>query len=501
MTQRARVVKTHECSKVVSFQRVSGTKRYELPKVANIKRYENQEARLAKGCMFQTVSFGTGLRLTRPIGSRPKAGSGKGVRWAIEPDSIGRSHLDSIRIGGLVFGDDPDLFDTVGKFIRFMIMLTEELRMVLVKPRSREGSVSERLCNVWLDDARDELVIVYETVKKLCIESHAGKSKSEKSRKSKKTAGQSSQVAMDGTNLSGLQTDPAAADTRDVLPTDQANLTGTQQDGQEHRESDEEVESSNANRDGDQHERVADGTANVPATLSKEDLLEAMKVMGTQVAAMAQLFTPLVNSSVGQATPVATTTPNTNVTSRTSKTVARTKWTSSSASSRKLGSVHSSSVPTKSAPLAGLPAHSAEAAESQLISARRTVRALGRWSGSGSVAGCWVLGQGCGLCPGGLGRGLGLWPTPNPIRKGEGMQVAERGQLLADGAHSLASRACSWGKTCPLVFYKYGGFLVDFIIQFQSKILREKRREKEREKERVPAKRKADCGGVVFRRL
>ena len=63
---------------------------------------------------------------------------------------------------------------------------------------------------------------------------------------------------MDGTNLSGLQTDPAAADTRDVLPTDQANLTGTQQDGQEHRESVEEVESSNANRDGDQHERVAD---------------------------------------------------------------------------------------------------------------------------------------------------------------------------------------------------------------------------------------------------
>ncbi|CAN7105470.1 unnamed protein product [Brassica rapa subsp. narinosa] len=53
-----------------------------------------------------------------------------------------------------------------------------------------------------------------------------------------------------------------------------------------------------------------------------------------------------------------------------------------------LGSVPTSSVPTKSAPLAGLLAHSAEAAESHLISARRTVRALGRWSGSGSVAGC-----------------------------------------------------------------------------------------------------------------
>ena len=51
----------------------------------------------------------------------------------------------------------------------------QELRMVLVKPRSREGSVSERLCNMWLDDARDELVIVYETVKKLCIESHVSK--------------------------------------------------------------------------------------------------------------------------------------------------------------------------------------------------------------------------------------------------------------------------------------------------------------------------------------
>ncbi|CAG7863439.1 unnamed protein product [Brassica rapa] len=63
------------------------------------------------------------------------------------------------------------------------------------------------------------------------------------------------------------------------------------------------------------------------------------------------------------------------------------------------------------------------------------------------------------------------------------MQVAERGQPLADGAHSLASRACSWGKTYPLVFCKYGGSLVDFMIQFQSKILREKRREKEREKE------------------
>uniref|UniRef100_A0A0D3DLG4 Uncharacterized protein n=1 Tax=Brassica oleracea var. oleracea TaxID=109376 RepID=A0A0D3DLG4_BRAOL len=62
-----------------------------------------------------------------------------------------------------------------GRQVRtFVVVLIEvyELRMVLVKPRSREGSVNERLCNVWLDDARDELVIVYETVNKLCIGSH-----------------------------------------------------------------------------------------------------------------------------------------------------------------------------------------------------------------------------------------------------------------------------------------------------------------------------------------
>ena len=47
--------------------------------------------------------------------------------------------------------------------------------MIRVKPRRREGSVSERLCSVWLDHAREELVIVYETVKKLCIGSHVSK--------------------------------------------------------------------------------------------------------------------------------------------------------------------------------------------------------------------------------------------------------------------------------------------------------------------------------------
>ncbi|KAG2315981.1 hypothetical protein Bca52824_019103 [Brassica carinata] len=52
---------------------------------------------------------------------------------------------------------------------------TKELRMVVVKPRSREDSVSERLASVWLDNIREGLVIVYETVNKLCIGSHGSK--------------------------------------------------------------------------------------------------------------------------------------------------------------------------------------------------------------------------------------------------------------------------------------------------------------------------------------
>ena len=65
-----------------------------------------------KSRMVRSVAkpTGLGLRLTRPFGSRPKAGSGKEVREAIEPDFMDRSHLDSIRLDGLVFGDDPDLF-------------------------------------------------------------------------------------------------------------------------------------------------------------------------------------------------------------------------------------------------------------------------------------------------------------------------------------------------------------------------------------------------------
>ena len=70
------------------------------------------------------------------------------------------------------------------------------------------------------------------------------------------------------------------ANTGGELPTDPANLTGTHQgneEGQQHQEGEEEVESSTANRDGDRQEVAADGTAKQAAALFMKDMLEAMK--------------------------------------------------------------------------------------------------------------------------------------------------------------------------------------------------------------------------------
>ncbi|KAG2282698.1 hypothetical protein Bca4012_051296 [Brassica carinata] len=67
----------------------------------------------------------------------------------------------------------------------------------------------------------------------------AGESKSERSRKSKQAAGHSGQVIVDGTNPTGLPTDPVVANTGGELPTDPANITGTHQgneNGQQHQE-------------------------------------------------------------------------------------------------------------------------------------------------------------------------------------------------------------------------------------------------------------------------
>ncbi|KAF2605238.1 hypothetical protein F2Q70_00026086 [Brassica cretica] len=190
MSQKARVAKGHELPKVVSCQRSRVTKGCELPKgVSNqrvqvAKGYEHQEVRGSRGtkdrrgacskrCLLrQVVSDPYGSVYDLLSQDRPKAGSGKEVCWAIEPDFMDRSHLDSIWNQAKHCRTDQfySLLRLMLIWLRF-----QELRMVLVKPRSREVSVSENLCNVWLDDATDELVIVYETVKKLCIGSHVSK--------------------------------------------------------------------------------------------------------------------------------------------------------------------------------------------------------------------------------------------------------------------------------------------------------------------------------------
>ncbi|KAF2574470.1 hypothetical protein F2Q70_00004161 [Brassica cretica] len=77
-------------------------KRHELPKAQVAKGCElpkgvcNQRVRVAKGYEHQESKQVNGL--SKP---GPKAESGKEVRWAIEPDFMGRSNLYSIRGGWL----------------------------------------------------------------------------------------------------------------------------------------------------------------------------------------------------------------------------------------------------------------------------------------------------------------------------------------------------------------------------------------------------------------
>ncbi|KAG5392904.1 hypothetical protein IGI04_022867 [Brassica rapa subsp. trilocularis] len=179
------------CPKRHEWPKVTSTNGCELPKgVSNqglrtpsgtsTKGYEDQEVPKAEGVRVPSGKYtvrlgqgksrkvrsaigltGLGVRLTRPLDPGPRLDQ---VRKSVGPLSRTSSRPVAPRFypnGRIGLQDDPDC--------------SCELRMVLVKPRSREGSVSERLCNVWVDDARDELVIVYETVKKLCIRSHVSK--------------------------------------------------------------------------------------------------------------------------------------------------------------------------------------------------------------------------------------------------------------------------------------------------------------------------------------
>ncbi|KAF3496124.1 hypothetical protein DY000_02053537 [Brassica cretica] len=94
---------------------------------------------------FRLILMDQSMTCKVKTNTRLSAGSGKEVHWAVDLDfMIGRSNLD--------FGW-MDRLDMVDRFRLYVIILIDELRMVLVKRRSCEGSVSERLCSVLLDDA------------------------------------------------------------------------------------------------------------------------------------------------------------------------------------------------------------------------------------------------------------------------------------------------------------------------------------------------------------
>ena len=135
--QKSGVTKGCEFPKGVSNQRVRVAKGYEHQEVRGPRGTKDRRGECSKRCLLRQVvsdpygsvydllsqykyticlsqgksrkvwsvakPTGLGLRLTRPFESRRKAGSGKEVRWAIEPDFMGRSNLNSIRLDGLVF--------------------------------------------------------------------------------------------------------------------------------------------------------------------------------------------------------------------------------------------------------------------------------------------------------------------------------------------------------------------------------------------------------------
>ncbi|KAL0649880.1 hypothetical protein Bca4012_092571 [Brassica carinata] len=88
---------------------------------------------------------------------------------------------------------------------------------------------------------------------------------------------------------------------------------------QDMRDREEDAESSHADDHDDQVGRTVGGGTGPEAIVvepSLKNVLDAMKTMGDQLIALTQTFTPLVNSSVGQANPparVATRTAGTRV--------------------------------------------------------------------------------------------------------------------------------------------------------------------------------------------
>ncbi|KAF2600278.1 hypothetical protein F2Q68_00010396 [Brassica cretica] len=145
-----------------------------------------------------------------------------------------------------------------------------------------------------------------------------------KSRKEKEAAGASGNVEVDGTAPSQVfpsQLKPVNYETGFPQgPTLPIEVNVTAVDDQQELGREEEAESSHA------REQARHGTSVTELVEpSMKDVLDAVKTMGTQMLALTQAFTPLVNSSVGQVTPAQTAVQAARTTAQAAQTTARRK--------------------------------------------------------------------------------------------------------------------------------------------------------------------------------
>ncbi|KAF8090080.1 hypothetical protein N665_0488s0004 [Sinapis alba] len=229
---------------------------------------------------------------------------------------------DRLRMG--TRGKDKDL----EKGLSTPERMPKDQTRTVARPRNHEDLSRGWICGLWDIVSRVVSRIVFglwEITTHPAGSHGKGTRKSKTSQKGKEAAGGSGQVEADGTNptvLLPIQTDGANVGAR--LPNAQLNPTrfvwlelelscnrswpADGADEQQQRELEDEGGSSHAGRQDGHGEAAGNVTARLanPATEpSMKDVLEVMKAMGNQMIALTQVFTPFVNSSVGQAVPLA----------------------------------------------------------------------------------------------------------------------------------------------------------------------------------------------------
>ncbi|KAG5377692.1 hypothetical protein IGI04_025534 [Brassica rapa subsp. trilocularis] len=143
----------------------------------------NQRVRVSKGWSSKRCHWIKAL--ADPVGNSLWLQSG--WAWALlgcmdpnlGPDQVRRSV--SLWAGLMEWPTKPSLTEWLDETMdnpvmvgsrSFELGLVLELRLILVKPRSRENSINERLCSVRVDHVRNKLITAYRTHCNFCIGSH-----------------------------------------------------------------------------------------------------------------------------------------------------------------------------------------------------------------------------------------------------------------------------------------------------------------------------------------